>query len=87
MAISPSRPTRWVSWTGVLRPTACTAATRAASQAITGSALPFRRSGSSSSYSTTLLVARMVRWPTVTLPGRAALWRREATFTVSPVTV
>ena len=29
----------------------------------------------------------MVRSPTVTLPGRAALWRREATFTVSPVTV
>ena len=32
-------------------------------------------------------MARIVRSPTVTLPGRAALWRREATFTVSPVTV
>ena len=29
----------------------------------------------------------MVRSPTVTLPGRAALWSREATFTVSPTTV
>ena len=30
---------------------------------------------------------RIVRSPTVTLPGRAALWSREATFTVSPTTV
>ena len=29
----------------------------------------------------------MVRSPTVTLPGRAALCSREATFTVSPTTV
>ena len=32
-------------------------------------------------------VARIVRSPTVTLPGRAALCSRAATFTVSPITV
>ena len=59
-----------------------------ASHAGTGSDLPFsverlelRRSGSA------CWVARTVRSPTVTAPGRPADWSREATFTVSPVTV
>ena len=58
-----------------------------ASHAGTGCALPFSVSGTSSSYPTAWRVACMVRSPTVTVPGRPADCRREATFTVSPVTV
>ena len=60
---------------------------RTASQAGTGSALPLSRSGSSSTYSIAWRVRRWVISPTVTVPGRAADCRREATFTASPITV
>ena len=60
---------------------------RTASQAGTGSAFPFRRSGSSSVYSIAARVSLWVISPTVTVPGRAADCSREATFTGSPMTV
>ena len=47
-------------------------ATRTASHAATGSALPFRSSGSSSVYSMDVRVSLWVTSPTVTDPGRAA---------------
>ena len=62
-------------------------AMRTASQAATGSDLPFSRSGSSSTYSIDERVRRWVISPTVTEAGRAADCRREATFTGSPITV
>ena len=80
------RPTSGVRPSDTRR-TGCLVATPIASHAGTGSALPFRVSGSSSWYWIPWLVARKVRSPTVTLPGFAADWRRAATFTVSPITV
>ena len=58
---------------GETRRTECSAIRQTASQAGTRSALPLSSSGSSAEYSTAASVARMVRSPTVTLPGRAAL--------------
>ncbi len=81
------RPTSGDSLAGATLRTECSAIRQTASQAGTGSAFPFSSSGSSVVYSTAASVERMVRSPTVTLPGRAALWSREATFTVSPTTV
>ena len=46
-----------------------------------------RRAARASLYSIASRVARQVRSPTVTLPGRAAACSRAATFTVSPITV
>ena len=46
-----------------------------------------RRAAPAPRSSTAASVERIVRSPTVTLPGRAALWSRDATFTVSPTTV
>ena len=62
-------------------------ATLTASHAGTGSDLPLRTSGSSSEYSIEARVRRWVTVPTVTEPGRAADWSREATLTGSPITV
>ena len=82
---SSSRPISGVDGAG--DPRGAATVTRTASQAGTGSDLPFRSSGSSSVYSIELAVRRWVTSPTVTLPGRAAACRRAATFTGSPITV
>ena len=58
-----------------------------ASQAGTGSALPFSVERRELAIGHGMLGGRTVRSPTVTAPGRPADCRREATFTVSPVTV
>ncbi len=60
---------------------------RTASQAGTGSDLPFSSSGSSSTYSMAARVRRCVVSPTITVPGDAAPWSRAATLTGSPITV
>ena len=66
------RPTSGDSEAGATRRTECSAISPTASQAGTRSAFPFSSSGSRAVYSTAASVARIVRSPTVTLPGRAA---------------
>ena len=59
---------------------------RTASQASTGSDLPFARTASSGSYSIASLVAACVSAPTITPFTGAADCRREAVLTTSPAT-
>ena len=84
---SSARPTSGACWRTTRAPPVGCTSIRSARQAATGSALPFSASGSSGAYSTTPLVARCVRSPTVIVPGLALDCRRAATLTASPITV
>ena len=56
-----------------------------ASHAVTGSAFPLASTDSDCSYRIACRVARYVSAPTISPPGGAADWRRDAVLTTSPV--